>query len=89
MFKTMNLQLFAATSAETLANPRDSLPNVYTNVLAREVDFVNRFGDNWAALQAILGVARPIRKTPGTSLVSYNATVALESGQVGPGNVIP
>lgn len=32
---------------------------------------------------------RPIRKAPGTSLTSYSASVALESGNVGPGEVIP
>ncbi len=78
-----------ATNVETLTNPRDSLPNVYTNVTAREVDFVTRFGDNWNALRNILGIMRPIRKAPGTSLVSYTASVALESGAVGPGEVIP
>lgn len=78
-----------ATNVETLTNPRDSLPNVYTNVQAREMDFVSRFGDNWTALREILGVMRPIRKAPGTKLVSYTASVALESGNVGPGNVIP
>ena len=78
-----------ATYVETLTNPRDSLPNVYTNVTAREVDFVTRFGDNWDALREILGVMRPIRKAPGTSLISYTASIALESGNVGPGNVIP
>ena len=36
----------AATNAETLTTPRDSLPNVYTSVTAREMDFVTRFGDN-------------------------------------------
>lgn len=79
----------AATYVETLTNPRDSLPNVYTSVTAREVDFVNRFGDNWEALQNIIGVSRPIRKTPGTSLVSYTASVTLESGSVDAGEVIP
>lgn len=78
-----------ATNVETLTNPRDSLPNVYTNVTAREVDFVTRFGDNWEALRNIMGVMRPIRKAPGTSLVSYTASVALEPGAVGPGEVIP
>ena len=78
-----------ATNVETLTNPRDSLPNVYTNVTAREVDFVTRFGDNWTALRNILGIMRPIRKAPGTSLISYTASVALESGNVGPGEVIP
>ena len=79
----------AATKTETFTNPRDSLPNVYNNVTAREIDFVTRFGDNWDALRNILGIMRPIRKTPGTTLKSYIATVALESGNVGAGNVIP
>ena len=79
----------AATYVETLTNPRDSLPNVYTNVTARELDFVSRFGDNWEALRNILGIMRPIRKAPGTKLISYTASVALESGAVDPGEVIP
>ena len=78
-----------ATNVETLTNPRDSLPNVYTNVTAREIDFVTRFGDNWDALRNIMGISRPIRKAPGTTLVSYTASVALESGSVDPGEVIP
>lgn len=78
-----------ATNVETLTNPRDSLPNVYTNVTAREVDFVTRFADNWDALRNILGIMRPIRKAPGSKLVTYTADVTLESGTVGPGNVIP
>lgn len=79
----------AATKIETMTTPRDSLPNVYTGVTAREVDFVTRFGDNWDALRNILGIMRPIRKAPGTSLVSYTAEVALESGTVAAGAVIP
>lgn len=78
-----------ATNVETLTNPRDSLPNAYTNVNAREIDFVTRFGNNWDALLNILGIMRPIRKAPGTKLVAYNATVALEDGAVGAGEVIP
>lgn len=78
-----------ATYVETLTNPRDSLPNVYTNVTAREVDFVTRFGDNWESLRNILGIMRPIRKTAGTSLVAYTASVTLESGAVDAGEVIP
>lgn len=78
-----------ATNVETLTNPRDSLPNVYTNVTAREIDFVTRFGDNWDALRQILGIMRPIRKAPGSKLISYSASVALESGNVDPGEVIP
>ena len=79
----------AATKVENLTNPRDSLPNVYTSVTAREMDFVTRFGDNWDALRNILGIMRPIRKTPGTSLVSYTADITLENGAVEPGEVIP
>ena len=78
-----------ATNVETLTNPRDSLPNVYTNVPAREIDFVSRFGQNWDALRNIIGIMRPIRKNPGTQLISYTADVALESGNVGAGRVIP
>lgn len=79
----------AVTNVESFTTPRDSLPNVYTNVNARELDFVTRFGDNWDALRNIIGISRPIRKTPGTKLVSYTADVTLESGSVGPGKVIP
>lgn len=79
----------SATYVESLTNPRDSLPNVYTNVAAREIDFVTRFSDNWEALRNILGIMRPIRKAPGSQLVAYTASVALESGNVDPGEVIP
>lgn len=78
-----------ATNVETFTNPRDSLPNVYNAVTAREQDFVTRFNDNWEALRNIMGIMRPIRKAPGTSLVSYTADVALEDGNVDPGHVIP
>lgn len=77
------------TNVETMTNPRDSLPNVYNNVRAREIDFVTRFNDNWEALRQIMGIMRPIRKAPGTALVSYTADVALEDGNVDPGHVIP
>lgn len=79
----------AATYVETLTNPRDSLPNVYTNVTAREIDFVSRFTNNWEALREILGIMNPVRKQPGTQLVSYTASVQLESGAVDAGEIIP
>ena len=85
----------AATYVETLSNPRDSLPNAYEGAMGanavtiREIDFVTRFGNNWDSLREILGIMRPIRKTPGTQLVSYTAEVELEDGDVDPGNVIP
>lgn len=87
--KNIGLQFFAASNVESLGNPRDSLPNVYTGVTAREVDFVTRFNDNWDALRKIFGIMRPIRKAPGTQLISYTASVELEDGDVGPGHVIP
>ena len=48
----------------------------------REVDFVDRFTANWEALIDILGIMRPIKKTPGTKLVSSKATVTLQNGTV-------
>lgn len=59
---------------------------------AREVDFVTRFAENWDALRTILGIMRPIRKTPGTKLVSYKASVdgSLQGGtSVAEGDEIP
>lgn len=59
---------------------------------AREVDFVTRFADNWDALRTILGIMRPIRKSPGTKLISYKASVdgTLQGGtSVAEGDEIP
>ena len=58
-------------------------------VVAREIDFVTRFGRNWDHLREILGIMRPIRKAPGTKLKSKKATVVLQSGAVGEGEEIP
>lgn len=58
-------------------------------VNAREVDFVTVFGDSWEALRKILGIMRPIKKAPGTKLVSSKATVTLQSGSVAEGEEIP
>lgn len=83
---------------ETFSNPRDSLPNAYSGALgvnavtAREIDFVDRFTRNWEALREILGIMRPVRKTPGTVLKKYIASVELEDGDstsVPAGAVIP
>lgn len=76
-------------AVETMTTPRNSLPNAYENIAAREIDFVSRFASNWDALRQILGIMRPIRKAPGTALVSYTAEVALEDGAVPAGAVIP
>lgn len=59
------------------------------SVTVRELDFVTRFGKNWNALRDIMGIMRPIRKTPGTKLVAYTTTGTLQSGNVGEGDEIP
>lgn len=59
------------------------------DVSVREIDFVTRFRKNWDALREIMGIMRPIRKAPGTKLVSYTTTVTLQSGNVGEGEEIP
>lgn len=75
---------------ETLTTPRTNLPNVYgQTVTPREIDFVTRFNQRWDALRTILGIMRPIKKAPGTQLVTYTASVTLESGNVPAGAVIP
>lgn len=74
---------------ENFETPRSSLTNTFTNVTARELDFVTRFGDTWEALREIMGIMNPIRKAPGTQLVSYTASVDLEDGEVPEGAVIP
>lgn len=62
-------------------------------VAVRELDFVTRFNKNWDSLREILGIMRPIRKTPGTKLVSYVAemkSASLQGGaSVGEGEEIP
>ncbi len=63
--------------------------NGFTNVTAREIDFVSRFNSNWDALRNILGIMRPIKKAPGTTLRTYTASVTLQSGTVAEGDEIP
>lgn len=58
-------------------------------IKAREVDFVTSFAKNWDALREVIGIMKPIRKAPGTTLVSYTATVTLEDGNIGEGEAIP
>ncbi len=58
-------------------------------VTAREIDFVSRFASNWDHLREILGIMRPIRKAPGTTLKSKYAEGTLASGNVGEGEPIP
>lgn len=58
-------------------------------VEARKIDFVQRFARNWDHLREILGIMRPIKKQPGSVLSSKTATVELQDGNVGEGEVIP
>lgn len=80
----------ADTYPATLTTPRaNTTLTTDITVQARELDFVSRFGANWDAFREILNIMRPVRKAPGTQLVSYNATITLEDGNVPEGVVIP
>lgn len=59
------------------------------HVTAREIDFVTRFERNWQHLRDILGIMRPIKKTPGAVLKSKYAEGTLQNGNVGEGEEIP
>lgn len=58
-------------------------------VKAREVDFVSRFTQNWNSLREIMGIMRPIRKQPGTTLTSYTTELTLQNGNIAEGEEIP
>lgn len=76
-------------AVENMTTPRGALPNTYTNVSAREIDFVEKFGRNWKGLQEIIGIMRPIKKASGTRLVAYTSSCTLQDGEVPAGAVIP
>ena len=69
------------------------IPNTTTQsdiqLRAREIDFISRFNDIWEALREIMGIMRPIRKQPGTKLVSSKADIVLQSGNVAEGDEVP
>lgn len=83
MKNNYKLQLFAA----------DPQPNIITTqqitVNPREVDFVTSFGSDLSALTEVLGIAQPIRKPNGTTLVGKKVTGTLQSGNVPEGAEIP
>lgn len=58
-------------------------------VQAKEIDLALRFTQTWEALSEIMGIMRPIRKQPGTKLVSSKATITLQSGEVTEGEEVP
>ena len=59
------------------------------DINAREVDFVTRFGMNWQALLDIIGIARPIKRVPGTKLTAKEVAIELQNGDVAEGDEIP
>lgn len=61
----------------------------FSGLTVKEIDFISRFESNWDALIDILGIMRPIEKTPGTKLVSSKATITLERGTVAEGDEVP
>lgn len=69
------------------------IPNTITtenyDLQARAVDFADRFDGNWDALVEIMGIMRPVRKVPGTRLVSYKATVSLNEEEYVEGDEVP
>lgn len=58
-------------------------------IQAKEIDLANRFSATWESLTEIMGIMRPIRKTPGTKLVSSKASITLADGEVAEGDEVP
>ena len=58
-------------------------------IQAKEIDLAQRFTANWEALIDLLGIMRPVRKTPGTKLVSSKASIVLQDGTVAEGDEVP
>ena len=67
-------------------------PNTTTtenfNIDAKVMDFVERFNMNWESLREIMGVMRPVRKTPGTRLRSYKVDITRGGGQPAEGDEV-
>ena len=61
----------------------------FQQLTVKEIDFIERFTRNWDSLREILGIMRPIRKTPGTKLVSNKASIVLQDGSVAEGDEVP
>lgn len=61
----------------------------FSTLEAREVDFIERFTQNWEALTEIMGIMRPIRKEPGTKLSASTASIELQDGTVPEGDEVP
>lgn len=51
------------------------------NIDAKLIDYVEKFNASWEAWAEIMGIMRPIRKTPGTRLRSYKVNVDLSDAE--------
>lgn len=72
-----------------MAAPEGLTKSSDITIRAKEIDFISRFNDTWEALREILGIMRPVKKTPGTKLTASKATVTLQNGNVGEGEEVP
>lgn len=61
----------------------------FSSLEAREIDFIERFTRNWDALSEILGIMRPVRKSPGTKLAASIAKITLQDGSIPEGDEVP
>ena len=72
-----------------MAVTENTITTANFDLQAKAVDLADRFSANWEALQEILGIMNPIRKIPGTRLVSYKATVNMNSADHVEGDEVP
>lgn len=67
-------------------------PNTTTtenfNIDAKIIELVERFNLNWDAIGEIMGIMRPVRKTPGTRLRSYKVDITRGGGQPAEGDEV-
>lgn len=61
----------------------------FSQMTVKELDFITRFESTWQAIIEILGIMRPIEKSPGTKLVSSVASITLANGTVAEGDEVP
>lgn len=69
--------------------PNTTTTNQFSSLTVQEIDFIERFTRNWKSLREILGIMRPIRKAPGTKLVSSKASITLQDGSIPEGEEVP
>lgn len=59
------------------------------DITVKAIEMVSSFGQNWDHFRQITGIMQPIRKAPGTALISKTVTGTLQSGDVAEGETIP